>query len=139
MPAVSQAQQRLMQAAEHGASFPAAEKIRQSMTHDQMHDFAVGREKGKPEHVKDGKAAEKSHRMKLHGHALRHGHGGGRGEAYVDGAMAERGGQHAQTGEHANALKHAASGHGWNGPHAEAYAHGAENERAGIHADAETA
>jgi hypothetical protein len=79
------------------------------------------------------KADEKSHRVKLHGHAVRHGHGGGRAEAYVDGAMAERGGQHKQTGEHTNALKHAASGHGWNGAHAEAYAHGAENERAGVH------
>ena len=92
-------------------------------------------------HAKDhpsSKAEEKSHRMKLHGHALRHGHGGGRGEAYVDGAMAERGGSHKQTGEHTNALRHAASGHGWNGAHAEAYAHGAENERAGMHASEES-
>lgn len=51
MPAVSKAQQRLMQAAEHGADFPAAKKIRASMTHQQMHDYAVGSEKGKPEHV----------------------------------------------------------------------------------------
>lgn len=57
MPARSKAQQRLMQAAEHGATFPAAEKIRQSMTHEQMHDFAVGSEKGKPEHV------QKRHRL----------------------------------------------------------------------------
>lgn len=138
MPAKSVAQQHLMQAAEHGAKFPAAENIRASMTHEQMHDFAVGSEKGKPEHVKS-KADEKSHRMKLHGHALRHGHGGGRGEAYVDGAMAERGGAHVQTGTHTNALMHAASGHGWNGPHAEAYAHGAENERAGMHAESDAA
>lgn len=138
MPAVSQAQQRLMGAAEHGAHFPAAEKIRASTTHRQMHEFATGPEKGKPEHA--AKSAEKSHRMKLHGHALRHGHGGGRGEAYVDGAMAERGGGHTHTGQHTNALMHAASGHGWNGPHAEAYAHGAENERAGMHgSDAEMA
>lgn len=40
MPARSRAQQRLMQAAEHGATFPAAKQIRGSMT-----------EKGKPEHV----------------------------------------------------------------------------------------
>lgn len=133
MPAVSQAQQRLMGAAEHGAQFPAAQKIRKSMTHEQMHDFASGREKGKPEHV-TSKADEKSHRVKLHGHAVRHGHGGGRAEAYVDGAMAQRGGQHKQTGEHKTALMHAASGHGWNGAHAEAYAHGAENEAAGVHA-----
>lgn len=52
MPAKSKAQQRLIQAAEHGATFPMAKQVRQSMTHDQMHDFAVGSEKGKPEHVK---------------------------------------------------------------------------------------
>lgn len=52
MPSVSKAQQRLMGAAEHGANFPMARKIRQSMTHQQMHDFASGSEKGKPEHVK---------------------------------------------------------------------------------------
>ncbi len=51
MPAKSRAQQRLMQAAEHGATFPMAQKIRQSMTHQQMHDFAVGSEQGKPQHV----------------------------------------------------------------------------------------
>lgn len=51
MPAKSRAQQRLMQAAEHGASFPMARKIRASMTHSQMHDFASGSEKGKPMHV----------------------------------------------------------------------------------------
>jgi hypothetical protein len=41
----------LMQAAEHGARFPKAEQIRQSMTYAQMHDFAVGSERGKPLHV----------------------------------------------------------------------------------------
>ena len=51
MPAKSKAQQRLMQAAEHGATFPMAQKVRASMTHEQMHDFAVGSEKGKPAHV----------------------------------------------------------------------------------------
>ncbi len=29
-----------------------AKKLRKSMTHAQLHDFAVGSEKGKPEHVK---------------------------------------------------------------------------------------
>lgn len=43
-----------MQAAEHGADFPMAKKIRKSMSHDQMHDFAVGSEKGKPGHVIKG-------------------------------------------------------------------------------------
>ena len=51
MPAKSRAQQRLMQAAEHGADFPEARKLRASMTHEQLHDFAVGSERGKPEHV----------------------------------------------------------------------------------------
>ena len=51
MPAKSRAQQRLMQAAEHGANFPMARKIRQSMTHQQMHDFSVGSEKNTPQHV----------------------------------------------------------------------------------------
>lgn len=40
-----------MGAAEHGASFPLAVKVRTSMTHQQLHDFAVGSEKNKPAHV----------------------------------------------------------------------------------------
>jgi hypothetical protein len=44
-----------MQAAEHGASFPMAKKVRGSMTMGQMHDFAVGSEKGKPQHVAKAK------------------------------------------------------------------------------------
>lgn len=51
MPARSKAQQHLIAAAEHGAKFPMAQKIRQSMTMPQMHDFAVGSEKNKPQHV----------------------------------------------------------------------------------------
>lgn len=51
MPSVSRAQQRLMQAAEHGAKFPMARKLRQSMTHSQLHDFSVGSQKNKPQHV----------------------------------------------------------------------------------------
>lgn len=51
MPAKSKSQQRLFQAAEHGATFPKAKAIRQSMSHQQMHDFAVGSEQGKPERV----------------------------------------------------------------------------------------
>lgn len=49
MPASSRAQQRLMGAAEHGAKFPMAKKIRSSMSHKQMHDFASGSMKNKPE------------------------------------------------------------------------------------------
>lgn len=52
MPSKSRSQQRLFQAAEHGATFPMAEKLRASMTHAQLHDFASGSEKGKPQHVK---------------------------------------------------------------------------------------
>ena len=55
MPSVSRSQQRLMQAAEHGANFAKAKKIRASMTEQQMHDFASGSMKGKPAHVKTKK------------------------------------------------------------------------------------
>ena len=51
MPAKSKAQQRLMAAAEHGASFPMARKVRASMSKGALHDFAVGSMKGKPAHV----------------------------------------------------------------------------------------
>lgn len=51
MPSKSRAQQRLMSAAEHGATFPLAKKVRASMTHRQLHDFAVGSEAHKPMHV----------------------------------------------------------------------------------------
>jgi len=56
MPAKSRAQQRLFQAAAHGANFGMAKKLRSSMTLAAMHDFEVGSEKGKPEHVKKAKA-----------------------------------------------------------------------------------
>lgn len=52
MPSKSVAQQHLMQAAEHGANFPMAKNLRRSMSRTQLHDFAVGSEKGKPDHVK---------------------------------------------------------------------------------------
>jgi hypothetical protein len=42
-----------MRAAEHGADFPMARKVRQSMTHQQMHDFAVTKDAGLPAHVKN--------------------------------------------------------------------------------------
>ena len=61
MPSVSKAQQRLMGAAEHGAKFPMAQKVRASMSHSQMHDFASGSMKGKPAHVQGLKAAHASH------------------------------------------------------------------------------
>jgi hypothetical protein len=51
MPATSKAQQRLMAAAEHGATFPKAKQLRQAMTKTQLSDFASGPMKGKPEHA----------------------------------------------------------------------------------------
>lgn len=51
MPAKSRAQQNLMAAASHGATFPMARKVRASMTLGQLHDLAVGSEAGKPQHV----------------------------------------------------------------------------------------
>jgi len=50
-----------MQAAEHGADFPMAKKVRGSMSHDQMHDFAVGSEADKPEHVVKGQTPDVVH------------------------------------------------------------------------------
>lgn len=44
-----------MGAAEHDATFPLAKQLRGAMTLAQLHDFAVGSEKGKPEHVKKSK------------------------------------------------------------------------------------
>lgn len=52
MPAKSKSQQRLMQAASHGASFALAKKLRRTMSPQQLHDFSVGSEKGKPQHIK---------------------------------------------------------------------------------------
>ena len=51
MPAKSKAQQRLMAAAEHGATFPMAKKVRASMTGTQLAEFASGSMAGKPAHV----------------------------------------------------------------------------------------
>jgi hypothetical protein len=52
MPAKSRSQQRLIAAAEHGATFSKAKAIRESMTPQQMHDFAATPSKGLPRHVK---------------------------------------------------------------------------------------
>lgn len=51
MPSVSRAQRRLMGAAEHGADFPMARKLRASMSHEQLHDFASTKESSLPDHV----------------------------------------------------------------------------------------
>jgi hypothetical protein len=52
-PSVSRAQQRLMQIAEHHPDkLYAKNKGVAKMSHEQLHDFAAGSEKGKPEHVR---------------------------------------------------------------------------------------
>ena len=48
-----------MAAAEHGAQFPAAKKLRANMTHQQMHDFAATPRKGLPNHYAKRHAAGK--------------------------------------------------------------------------------
>lgn len=58
MPAVSKKQRRLMAAAEHGADFPMAKKVRKSMTKGQMHDFAKTKEKNLPTKKKKKKGAK---------------------------------------------------------------------------------
>lgn len=62
MPAKSVAQRRLMAAAEHGASFPMAKKLRQSMSLNQLHDFASTSEKSLPSHVKAPSVRKKESR-----------------------------------------------------------------------------
>ena len=62
MPAKSKAQARLMAAAAHGADFPMAQKLRESMSLAQMHDFASGPMKGKPEHVKKASGHPNRHK-----------------------------------------------------------------------------
>jgi len=61
MPAKSKKQRRLMGAAEHGAKFAMAKKVRKSMTKSQMHDFAKTKEKGLPM-KKKRKMGEKGHK-----------------------------------------------------------------------------
>lgn len=52
VPAKSKAQQRLMQLAAHAPDKVFAKnKGVLKMSHNQLHDFSVGSEKGKPEHV----------------------------------------------------------------------------------------
>jgi len=55
MPARSKAQQHLMAAAEHGADFPMAKKVRASMSRESMHDFAATPTKKLPEHTGEGR------------------------------------------------------------------------------------
>lgn len=51
MPAKSKAQSNLMRAALHGATFPKAREIRQSMTPTQIRDYATTDTSHKPQHV----------------------------------------------------------------------------------------
>lgn len=60
MPAVSKSQQRLMQAALHGATFAKAKDVRASMTTQQLEDFARGSEKHKPERVTPARTCKDS-------------------------------------------------------------------------------
>lgn len=62
MPAKSKAQQRLMAAAEHGATFPAAKQLRRSMTHAQLHDYAATPTTRLPAHVQAQGYEHESHR-----------------------------------------------------------------------------
>lgn len=48
MPSVSQSQQRLMAAAEHGANFAKAKQLRKTMSHKQLHDFAATKRSSLP-------------------------------------------------------------------------------------------
>ncbi len=59
MPARSSSQRRLMAAAEHGASFPKAKALRQSMSTSQLHDYAATSEKGLPRHVPKAKSGNR--------------------------------------------------------------------------------
>ena len=72
MPAVSKAQQRLMAAAEHGANFPMARKLRGSMTHQQLHDFAAGSMKNKPERASTKRQLHP--KMVAHGQRVKEAH-----------------------------------------------------------------
>lgn len=65
MPARSQSQQRLFAAAEHGATFPLAQKLRGSMTHTQLHDFAATKRTGLP-----GRVPKRPRRLRDHLSAL---------------------------------------------------------------------
>jgi hypothetical protein len=52
VPSLSQAQQHLFAAAEHGATFPKAKKLRRTMTLAQLREFASTSTKGLPKRVR---------------------------------------------------------------------------------------
>jgi hypothetical protein len=55
MPARSKAQANLARAAEHMAMFPLAKRLRESMSHQQLHDFAATPSKRLPRHTRKAK------------------------------------------------------------------------------------
>ncbi len=72
MPAVSKAQQTAMAIAEHEPrKLYGRNKGMLSMSKEQLHDFASGSKKGKPEHVKDG---SKEHHRRHMSEAIRKAH-----------------------------------------------------------------
>ena len=66
MPSVSKAQANLMRAAEHGASFPMAQKLRQSMTMNELHKFAATKSANLPAHVRKAKHPARNLGVHLH-------------------------------------------------------------------------
>lgn len=71
MPAKSKAQRNLMAAAEHGADFPMAQKVRASMTLGQLHDFAATSTKNKPTHTPKVNGHKPIHNLKHYAHPKR--------------------------------------------------------------------
>jgi hypothetical protein len=60
MPAKSKAEQKAAAIAEHNPSALYKRNAGMAkMTHEQLHDFASGSEKGKPQHVKGSKPLSK--------------------------------------------------------------------------------
>jgi hypothetical protein len=74
MPAKSKAQQHLMAAASHGATFPMARQLRGSMTLGQMGDFASTPTKGLPSHVKATKPLSPAREKAETGSSMGHPH-----------------------------------------------------------------
>jgi hypothetical protein len=74
MPAKSKSQARLFQAAEHGASFPLARQVRDSMSLGQMGDFASTPTKGLPSHVKANKPLSPAREKAETGSSMGHPH-----------------------------------------------------------------
>jgi hypothetical protein len=63
-PAKSKSQARLFAAAEHGADFPAAKKLRESLPKEKLREFATGSRKDLPEHVEAKHSPLKAYLMR---------------------------------------------------------------------------